>query len=71
MDFFNKTNCDRCGGSLKTRTTSTFNTQTICMGCKRKEEVHPSYEHAQKAEQAAVKRGNYNFPGVGLPPDLR
>lgn len=71
MDFFNKTSCDRCGGPLQVSTMSTFNTQRICMGCKRNEEAHPDYEKARKAEQEAVRSGNYNFPGIGLPPDLR
>jgi hypothetical protein len=44
---------------------------TLCLDCKKKEEAHPAYERARKAEQDAVRRGDRNFPGIGLPPDLR
>lgn len=71
MDFIYKTHCDRCRNQLQGRITSMFNTDTICMDCKRKEEVHPAYEKARKAELEAVNHGNRNFPGIGLPPDLK
>lgn len=45
---------------------SMFNTQTICMDCKDSERKDPRYKEAQEAELAAVKAGNYNFPGIGL-----
>ena len=35
--FFDKTNCDRCGGNLQCRTMSWFNNDTICMNCSDKE----------------------------------
>ena len=62
--------CDRCRGNATTSTMSRFNTQTICMPCERTEKAHPAYEAARKAEADAVRAGNYNFKGVGLPPDL-
>ncbi len=71
MDFFDKTHCDRCGNRLASRIMSVFNTDTICMDCKRREESHPLYERALKAEEEALLRGNRNFRGIGLPPDLR
>lgn len=71
MDFFNKTHCDRCMKLLSARITSMFNMDTICLDCKRKEEAHPTYEQARKAELDAIKSGNLNFKGIGLPPDLR
>jgi len=71
MDFFDKTHCDRCGSRLQARIMSTFNTDTICMDCKRKEEAHPSYGRARRAEEEAFMRGNRNFRGIGLPSDLR
>ena len=71
MDFFDKTHCDRCGCRLQVRIMSTFNIDTICMDCKRKEEAHPSYEQARQEEEKALKRGNRNFRGIGLPRDLR
>jgi hypothetical protein len=49
---------------------SMFNTDVICMGCKDKEERHPDYEAAREAESRAVRRGDYNHPGVGKPDNL-
>lgn len=65
--------CGRCLKPVGTTpyTTSSFNTQTICMDCKYKEQNHPEYMKAKSAETAAVKKGNMNFPGIGLPDDLR
>lgn len=48
-----------------------FNTDTICLDCKKREETHPAYERARQTEQDAVRRGDLNFPGFGLPPDLK
>jgi hypothetical protein len=63
--------CERCYTDTLSHTMSTFNTQTICLKCKEKETQHPDYERARDAESAEVRRGNYNFQGVGLPADLR
>lgn len=61
----NKENCDRCekptGGST---TMSIFNQDVICLPCKRKEKLDPDYDAAVRAEQEAVRNGDYNFPGV-------
>ena len=43
-----------------------FNEQTICMECKEKERHLPRYKEALEADRAAVKAGNWNFPGIGL-----
>lgn len=65
-DFFTKKFCDRCGKSLANgRTMSMFNTDCICMECKKKEREDPRYKRAQMEELNAVKRGNYNFQGIG------
>jgi hypothetical protein len=45
---------------------SYFNTQEICLDCSEKEKELPRYADAKKAEAEAVKRGNYNFRGIGL-----
>lgn len=37
-DFFDKGRCDRCHGELFGRTTSWFNTDTICIDCSRIED---------------------------------
>lgn len=65
-DFFKKKICDRCGAELKVRTMSMFNEDVICMECKEKETHHSDYEKARDAEIAEVRKGNYNFKGIGL-----
>ncbi len=62
--------CDRCGGDATISTMSRFNTDTICMECERKEKAHPLYAEAARVELEAVKRGDYNFHGIGKPEDL-
>jgi hypothetical protein len=47
-----------------------FNLQEICLDCKDKEKKHPKYSEAVKADEDAFNRGNYNFVGIGLPPEL-
>jgi hypothetical protein len=49
---------------------SKFNTQEICMACLEKERKHPKYPEAVRTEAEAVKRGDLNYPGIGLPSDL-
>ncbi len=71
MDFFDKVYCDRCSEKLSARIMSIFNTDTLCLHCKRKEQAHALYPKAKQAEQEAVLRGDRNFKGIGLPLDLR
>lgn len=67
-EFFTKTKCDRCGGSLAGgRTMSRFDTACICMECAAAEKNHPAYAKAVEAERDAISRGDYNFPGIGFP----
>ena len=63
--------CDRCGNDTSAFTTSYFNTDTICMDCCEIERAHPQFEHAREVELQAVQNGDYNFPGIGLPLDMR
>lgn len=62
--------CERCRNLVHATTMSMFNTDIICMPCKALERAHPDYENARDAETDAIRAGDYNFPGVGLPPDL-
>jgi hypothetical protein len=62
--------CQRCGAECIGTRTSTFNMQTICYGCAARERAHLQYENARSAEEAARGRGELNFIGIGLPPDL-
>ncbi len=66
-DFLKKKNCDRCGKPLTGRIMSMFNTDVICQECKEKERQHPDYKKAQDADNAEIKKGNYNFQGIGYP----
>ena len=66
-EFLAKKKCDRCGGDLKVRIMSRFNTDCLCMKCAEEERQHPDYQKAADAELAAVRRGNMNFPGIGWP----
>ena len=50
---------------------SFFNTDMLCMPCVKKEESHYLYNKAREEEFRQVKKGNLNFKGIGLPPDLR
>ena len=67
-----KDKCNRCGASFANRahTMSFFNTDMICMNCVQKERKHSRYKEAHDTECEAVRRGNYNFPGIGKPEDL-
>lgn len=64
------TTCDRCGRQAMGTTMSYFNLETICLDCDRTERTHPLFEKARRAEEEAVRRGDLNFPGIGLPPQL-
>ncbi len=70
--FFTQTNCDRCKKPLTgTRIMSKFNKDCICEECLKKEKAHPKYKEASDAELKAVQAGDYDFPGIGLPDDLK
>ncbi len=64
--FLHQTHCDRCRQPIKgARTMSMFNTDCICMDCKAKERQRPDYKEALEADRAEIKKGNYNFKGIG------
>ena len=64
--FFSQKNCDRCGRELKAgRIMSMFNEDCLCMSCKQKEEENPRYKKARDVEAEEVRKGNYNFKGIG------
>ena len=66
QDEFTKKKCDRCGGSLAGgRTMSRFDTACLCMRCADAEKSHPRYREAVEAELAEIRRGNFNFKGIG------
>jgi hypothetical protein len=59
-------NCERCLKETNITTMSMFNTQTICMNCKKIEREDPRYDEAVKADHEEIKKGNYNFKGIGF-----
>jgi predicted sulfurtransferase len=70
--LISKDKCNRCGVSFANRahTMSFFNTDMICMNCVQKERKNSRYKEAHDTECEAVRRGDYNFPGIGKPEDL-
>ena len=65
--FYTVSKCDRCGGSLEGgRILSMFNTDVLCMKCKDEERKRPDYKAAQEADIAEIRKGNYNYEGIGL-----
>ena len=65
--FFTQKFCDRCGNSLaEGRIMSMFNTQCICLACKDKEMERADYDQAVQADHEEIRKGNYNFQGIGL-----
>ncbi len=64
--FFTQKYCDRCGKELGgLRIMSMFNTDCLCMSCKEKETKNPRYKEAVKADIEEIRKGNYNFDGIG------
>ena len=59
--------CHRCGKKSISHTMSYLNTDLICDECDDKERARDDFAAGQAAEEAAVRGGDYNFPGVGLP----
>ena len=44
---------------------SMFNEDCICMKCTEAETKDKDYEKAREAEMTEVRKGNYNFKGIG------
>lgn len=62
--------CERCHQPTNNTTTmSMFNEDVICMSCKEKERQNPNYSKAYDADIEQIKKGNYNYEGIGYLPD--
>ena len=57
--------CDRCGVETNSFIMSMFNTENICIACKKAEVEDPRYKEAARAEMEAVRQGMTNFKGIG------
>lgn len=65
--FFTQKYCSRCYGSLEGgRTMSMFNEDCICMKCAEEERQREDYKKAVDADHEQIKKGNYNFRGIGF-----
>ncbi len=62
--------CDRCKKPTTVSMMSLFNTQMICHICQLKEISHPDFQKARDAESDSISKGDIDFPGIGLPPEL-
>ena len=62
--------CDRCGIPDITRQMSLFNEDMCCSVCIEIERGHPEFPKARACELNELLKGNFNFPGIGLPKDL-
>lgn len=62
--------CQRCGTPSGTHIMSMFNTDLICSDCHTRERNHPKYAEAVRADHVAIAGGNFNFRGIGVPPEL-
>ena len=58
--------CDRCHKETNIHIMSMYNVQDICLECKEKEEKRSDYKEARTADEQEIRRGNYNFKGIGL-----
>ncbi|MEY4571501.1 MAG: hypothetical protein RLZ10_712 [Bacteroidota bacterium] len=59
-------NCDRCHQPTNGRTImSMYNEDIICMTCKESEKKRDDYKKAVEADIAEIKKGNYNYEGIG------
>lgn len=45
---------------------SMYNYEIICMDCKSAEKKRDDYKKAVDTEMAEIKKGNYNYEGIGL-----
>lgn len=65
--FFTQKHCGRCYGTLDGgRTMSMYNEDCICMKCAEAERQRADYKDAQNADIEEIKKGNYNFKGIGF-----
>ena len=66
--FFEKQNCDRCRKPLNgIRKMSMYKTDCLCLDCIEAERKRPDYKTAVEADHAEIRKGNYNFKGIGYP----
>jgi len=50
---------------------SLFDISMCCPDCINRERGHPKFPEARAKELDELQAGNFSFPGIGLPPDLK
>ena len=50
---------------------SLFNMDMCCLACTEMERAHPEFPRARAVELDELSKGNHDFPGIGLPKDLK
>ena len=60
-------NCMRCGEESGAHIMSMYSKAIICLDCKDIETERPDYQAAVKADEDAIRRGDFNFEGLGEP----
>ena len=63
--------CNRCGKETTVTIMSMFNRDSLCMDCKEAEKLRPDYALAVAVDEAAIRRGDYNFKGIGWTPERK
>jgi len=71
--FFEVSKCDRCHGPLDGgRILSMYNDHDVlCMKCKEAERQLPNYRDAVEADNAEIRKGNFNYRGIDHEKDGR
>ena len=64
--FFEVSKCDRCHGPLDGgRILSMYNDHDVlCMKCKEAECQRSDYQNAVEADNAEIRKGNFNYHGI-------
>ncbi len=57
--------CQQCSGESIVHIMSMYSTRLICMECKDEETKRSDYKDAVDADVAEIKKGNFNFKGIG------
>ena len=69
--FFEVSKCDRCHGPLDGgRILSMYNDHDVlCMKCKEAERRRSDYQNAVEADNAEIRKGNFNYRGIDYEKD--
>ncbi|HIL98560.1 MAG TPA: gamma-glutamylcyclotransferase [Pseudomonadales bacterium] len=57
--------CQECYEESSSYTMSMYSTALVCLQCKDKETRRPDYKDAVAADEAEIRKGNFNFEGIG------